>query len=238
MGPLLLSRMLELNEVQEGVLNIAFRVAADEKLPLINLDDLRAIINNVAERAKELTTKYGNVATTLGRRHPAPPAGARGAGRRPLLRRAGARHHGLHPHRARRPRRRQHPRRRQADGEAAALRDVPAVDADQAVADAARGRRPAQAQARVLLRRGASAVRRRAEGAAGAHRADRAPRPLEGRRRLLHHAEPDRRAEHGFGPARQPRAARAARLHAAGAEGGEGGGGNLPAAIPSSTPSA
>jgi DNA helicase HerA-like ATPase len=64
MGPLLLSRMLELNDVQEGVLNVAFRIAADEKLALINLGDLRAIINNVATRAKELTTKYGNVATT------------------------------------------------------------------------------------------------------------------------------------------------------------------------------
>ena len=64
MGPLLLSRMLELGEVQEGVLNVAFRVAADEKLPLVNLDDLRAIVNNVAERSKELTTRYGNVATS------------------------------------------------------------------------------------------------------------------------------------------------------------------------------
>jgi DNA helicase HerA-like ATPase len=64
MGPLLLARMLELNEVQEGVLNVAFRIAADEKLPLVNLDDLRAIVNNVAERSKELTTRYGNVATS------------------------------------------------------------------------------------------------------------------------------------------------------------------------------
>jgi hypothetical protein len=64
MGALLLSRMLELNEVQEGVLNIAFRVAADEKLPLVDLADLRAMVNDVAERSKELTTKYGNVATS------------------------------------------------------------------------------------------------------------------------------------------------------------------------------
>ena len=64
MGPLLLSRMLELNEVQEGVLNIAFRVAADEKIPVLDLKDLRAIIANVSERSKELMGKYGNVATT------------------------------------------------------------------------------------------------------------------------------------------------------------------------------
>jgi len=64
MGPLLLSRMLELNEVQEGVLNVAFRVAADEKMPVLDLKDLRSLIVNVAERGKELQTKYGNVATT------------------------------------------------------------------------------------------------------------------------------------------------------------------------------
>jgi uncharacterized protein len=61
MGPLLLSRLLELNEVQEGVLNIAFRIAADQKMPLIDLPDLRAIIAHVAERADELTKHYGNV---------------------------------------------------------------------------------------------------------------------------------------------------------------------------------
>jgi uncharacterized protein len=61
MGPLLTSRLLELNEVQEGVLNIAFRIAADDKLPLMDLKDLRAIIAHVAERADELTKKYGNV---------------------------------------------------------------------------------------------------------------------------------------------------------------------------------
>jgi uncharacterized protein len=64
MGPLLLSRLLELNEVQEGVLNIAFKVAADEKMPLVDLKDLRALMNNIAERSKEIGTKYGNVAAT------------------------------------------------------------------------------------------------------------------------------------------------------------------------------
>jgi hypothetical protein len=64
MGPLLLSRLLELNEVQEGVLNIMFRVAADEGLPLLDLKDLRAMIQNVSERSKELMSKYGNVAPT------------------------------------------------------------------------------------------------------------------------------------------------------------------------------
>lgn len=64
MGPLLLARMLELNEVQEGVLNIAFRVAADEKIPILDLKDLRAMIANIAERSKELSVQYGNVSTS------------------------------------------------------------------------------------------------------------------------------------------------------------------------------
>ncbi len=63
MGPLLLSRLLELNEVQEGVLNIAFRVAEDEKMPVLDLKDLRSLINHVGERSKELSRQYGNVAS-------------------------------------------------------------------------------------------------------------------------------------------------------------------------------
>lgn len=61
MGALLLSRLLELNDVQEGVLNIAFKVAEDDKLPLIDLRDLRALIAHVSERADELSRRYGNV---------------------------------------------------------------------------------------------------------------------------------------------------------------------------------
>ncbi len=64
MGPLLLSRLMELNETQEGVLNIAFRLAQDEKLPLIDLKDLRAVISLVADRADQLTKEYGNVSKT------------------------------------------------------------------------------------------------------------------------------------------------------------------------------
>ena len=61
MGPLLLSRLMELNETQEGVLNILFRVAADENMPLLDLKDLRAMANDIGQRGKELMTKYGNV---------------------------------------------------------------------------------------------------------------------------------------------------------------------------------
>jgi uncharacterized protein len=61
MGPLLLSRLLELNDTQEGVLNIVFRVADEQGLLLLDLKDLRAMLNYIAENASELTTAYGNV---------------------------------------------------------------------------------------------------------------------------------------------------------------------------------
>lgn len=61
MGPLLLARMLELNEVQEGILNVAFSVAEDEKLPILDFKDLKALLMNIADRSKELRPQYGNV---------------------------------------------------------------------------------------------------------------------------------------------------------------------------------
>ena len=61
MGPLLLARLMDLNDVQEGVLNVAFRVADDQGLLLVDLKDLRALLAFVAEHAKDLTTQYGNV---------------------------------------------------------------------------------------------------------------------------------------------------------------------------------
>src|SRR5881275_659227 len=61
MGPLLLSRLLDLNDVQEGVLNVAFRVADEQNWPLLDMKDLRAMLAVVAEHAAELTTHYGNV---------------------------------------------------------------------------------------------------------------------------------------------------------------------------------
>ncbi|PZQ17016.1 MAG: ATP-binding protein [Ancylobacter novellus] len=62
MGPLLLARLMNLNDTQEGVLNIVFRVADEQGLLLLDLKDLQALLNYVAENAAELTTKYGNVA--------------------------------------------------------------------------------------------------------------------------------------------------------------------------------
>ena len=61
MGPLLMSRMLSLNETQSGVMNIAFRVAAREQMPLEHLQDLKNLLIHVGENAKEYTLEYGNV---------------------------------------------------------------------------------------------------------------------------------------------------------------------------------
>lgn len=64
MGPLLLTRILELNDTQAGVLNIVFRVADEQGLLLIDLKDLRAMIQHVGDHADEYTTQYGNVSKT------------------------------------------------------------------------------------------------------------------------------------------------------------------------------
>ena len=64
MGPLLLSRILQLNETQTGILNILFRVADEQGLLLDDLKDLRSMLNWMGDHAKEITLKYGNVTTT------------------------------------------------------------------------------------------------------------------------------------------------------------------------------
>ena len=61
MGPLLLSRLLELSEPQEGVLNVAFRLSDEEELPLLDLKDLQALLVFIAEHAEEISARYGLV---------------------------------------------------------------------------------------------------------------------------------------------------------------------------------
>ena len=63
MGPQLLARMLELNDVQSGVLNIVFRIADDNDLLLIDIKDLRMMLDFVSKHASEYTTTYGNVSS-------------------------------------------------------------------------------------------------------------------------------------------------------------------------------
>ncbi len=63
MGPLMLSRLMGLTDAQEGALNIAFKIADQEGLALLDLKDLRALLKDLTERGKQITTEYGNVAT-------------------------------------------------------------------------------------------------------------------------------------------------------------------------------
>ncbi len=64
MGPLLLSTLMGLSEAQEGVLNVAFRVSDEEGLPLLDLEDLQALLVWVGQNAKDLSLRYGNVAAS------------------------------------------------------------------------------------------------------------------------------------------------------------------------------
>jgi DNA helicase HerA-like ATPase len=132
MGPLLLARMLNLNETQAGVLQLVFKIADDNGLLLLDLKDLRAMLQYVGDNAKQFTTEYGNVS-----------AASVGAIQRGLLQieeQGGDKffgepmleHQRLDADR-RRPGRRQHPGRRQADELAAPVRHLPAVDAVRAV---------------------------------------------------------------------------------------------------------
>ncbi len=61
MGPLLLSRIMNLSEAQEGVMNIAFKIADEEGLLLLDLKDLQSLLLNLAERSEEISARYGNV---------------------------------------------------------------------------------------------------------------------------------------------------------------------------------
>ena len=64
MGPLLLARILQLNDTQEGVLNVAFRLADEEHLPVLDLKDLRALLVFISENATDISARYGLVSPT------------------------------------------------------------------------------------------------------------------------------------------------------------------------------
>ncbi len=63
MGPLLLARMLNLNDTQTGVLNLIFKIADDNGLLLLDMKDLRAMLQHVGDNAKQFTTEYGNISS-------------------------------------------------------------------------------------------------------------------------------------------------------------------------------
>ena len=221
MGPLLLARLLGLNETQEGVLNIAFALADAEGMLLLDLKDLRAMLNHIGNNAAELSTSYGYVTKA-----------SVGAIQRRLLvleQQGGKKFFGE---------------------PALELKDMIATNecgegsinilaADKLVQaprlyatfllwllselfeELPEVGDPDKPRCRLLLRRGASAVRGCAQGADRQGRAGGASDPFQGRRRLFHHPEPGRRARRHSGPARQPRSARPARLHAARSKGAE-----------------
>ena len=61
MGPLLLSRLMDLSDAQEGVMNVAFRIADEEGLPLLDMKDLRAMLSHMGEHWREISAEYGSV---------------------------------------------------------------------------------------------------------------------------------------------------------------------------------
>ena len=63
MGPLMIGRMLNLNEVQQGVLSLVFKIADDNGLLLLDLKDLRAMVQHVGDNSAGFTTEYGNIST-------------------------------------------------------------------------------------------------------------------------------------------------------------------------------
>ena len=63
MGPLLLARMLNLNDTQQGVLTLVFKIADDNGLLLLDMKDLRAMLQHVGDNARSFTTEYGNVSS-------------------------------------------------------------------------------------------------------------------------------------------------------------------------------
>ncbi|MCF0191172.1 MAG: DUF853 family protein [Marinilabiliaceae bacterium] len=64
MGAQLMARLMELNETQTGVLTVVFKIASDEQMPIVDLKDLRSLLDYVGQNAKQYTTNYGNISAT------------------------------------------------------------------------------------------------------------------------------------------------------------------------------
>ena len=214
-GPLLLGKVLDLNETQTSILALVFKYCDDNDLPLLDLKDLATTLKFLAsDEGKPILAEYGGMSKASVGVLLRSIVVLEQEGADVVLRRARVRRGRPAADGAGRLGRDQHPRAARRHGQAAPVLDVHPVAARPAVRAAPRGRRPAEAEAVLLLRRGAPAVRRRVRGADGADRANRAPDPLEGRRRVLRDPGADRRAVVGAGPARQPDPARAAGVHA------------------------
>ena len=218
-GPQLLAKVLGANETQESSLALVFHYADSKGLPLLDLEDLRALLEVPRlRRGQARARRHRRPVAGDGRRAAALAARAADGRRDGVLRRAAVRRGRPAAAGAGRPRRRLLRRAGRGAGQAGAVVDRADVARRRAVRGAARGRRPAEAEARGLPRRGAPAVRRRDRRVPGLARAHRAADPLQGRRRLLRHPAADRSLRRGALPAGPARAARAARLHPGGRE--------------------
>ncbi len=223
MGPLLFARLLALNETQEGVLSLVFKVADDNGLLLLDLKDLRAILQYVGDNAAQFKTQYGNVSSAS--------IGAIQRGLLQLEEQGGERFFGE-------PMLDIADLMQTTDGKgvvnvlaADKMMNNPRLYASfllwllaelfENLPEVGDRDKPKLV---FFFDEAHLAVQRRAGRAAGESRAGCAIDSLEGRRRVLRHAKPARHSRQGAGPARQPRAARAARVHSARSEGGEVGG--------------
>ena len=221
-GPILLAKVLGLNKTQESSLGLVFHYADTDGLPLLDLDDLRAVLTHLTsdEGKAELKEIGGLSSTTVGvilrTLITFADQGADDFFGEPEfdtadLMRITADGRGVVsllelPNLASQP------------GAVLHLLDVAA---GRPVHRPARGRRRRQAEAGVLLRRGAPAVQRRVEGVPAGDRPDRPADPVEGRRHLLRHPDPQGRAGRRAGPARVAGPAPAAGAHAERRQGAE-----------------
>ena len=229
-GPQLLAKVLGANETQSSSLSLVFDYADKAGLALVDLDDLRAVLQYLTsdDGKAELQGIGGLSSATAGvllrKIVELEQQGAEAFFGEPELDTADLMQRDAPTARA-----------SSAASSSSAVQDKPRLfstflmwllaDLFQTL-PGDRRRRPAEAG--VLLRRGTPAVRGRAEGVRRPGRADRAPHPLEGRRRVLRHPAARRRARRRARAARQPRAARAARVHAPRRQGAQGRGHHLP----------
>ena len=222
-GPTLLSKVLGLNDTQESSLGLVFHYADKAGLPLLDLADLRAVVGYLtSDEGKPDLKELGGLSTATA-----------GVILRELIafQDQGAEAFFGEPEFESADLLQLAPDGRgliclvelpQPAGPSRGVLDVPDVAARRPVPRPARGRRRRQAQAGVLLRRGAPAVHRCLEGVPRADRADRPADPLQGGRRLLRDPEPDRRARRRPRPARLTGPASAPRAHPERRQGAQG----------------
>ena len=228
-GPMLLSKVLGLNDTQESSLGLVFHYADQAGLPLLDLADLRAVVSYLtSDEGKADLKELGGLSTAtagviLRELIAFQDQGADAFFGEPEFESADllqttADGRGLIslvelPEPA---------------GPAGGVLDLPDVAARRPLPRPARGRRHRQAQAGLLLRRGAPALRRRLGGVPRPDRPDGAADPVQGRRRLLRDPEPDRRPRRRARPARLAGPAPAARPHPQRRQGAEGDRQHLP----------